>query len=185
MTGSSSKQHQSFQQEKLNQSTLVKRSHKRSRDHELCIALRSHLPSFDMIMAALEENGKWWDSFNSKIHSDICASADGLIEFARKVYTTNNPTELATLVTAYARSTSGNNHLYDFVDRTVISDMKCLETIEGLNCLILLGKSYIDVGEPKRAWLLYRRGIAMAQILVCRKCQLRCSLSKKYVGTFK
>ena len=164
-----SKQQQSFQQQKPNRSTTVKFSEKRFHDQDLCIALRSQLPSFDMVLTALEENGKWWDSFYSKIHSNAYESAEGLTEFARQVYTTNNPAELATLVTAYARSTSGNNHLYEFVEQAVLSNMKYLESIEGLNCLILLGKSYIDAGEPKRAWLLYRRGIAMAQMLVSQR----------------
>jgi hypothetical protein len=130
------------------------------------MTLRSYLPTFDKMMEALAENGQWWDSFNSKIHSNLYPSQESLLEYARKVYTTTSPTKLGTLVTAYARSSFGNDHLFEIVEQAIMSDITFLETVEGLNCLILLGKSYLDVGQPKRSWLLYRRGIAMAQILV-------------------
>ncbi|KAI9765752.1 MAG: hypothetical protein M1840_007186 [Geoglossum simile] len=116
-------------------------------------------------MSTLSTNGAWWNSFRHKTHAISQVPVEALVAFAARSYTSNNPAELGILVAAYARSSNQNHHLYATVDSLVISDSAYSATIEGMECLILLAKSYIDIGQPRRAWLMYRRGMAIAQLM--------------------
>ncbi|KAI9781855.1 MAG: hypothetical protein M1839_005647 [Geoglossum umbratile] len=131
----------------------------------VCEALRSALPGYDAVMSTLSKNGAWWSSFRHKTHAISQAPVEALATFAARSYTSNNPAELGILVAAYARSSTQNYHLYAIVDNLVISDSTYSATIEGMECLILLAKSYVDIGQPRRAWFMYRRGMAMAQLM--------------------
>jgi hypothetical protein len=128
--------------------------------------LRSALPAYDIILSILETKGAWWSSFRHKTHAISQAPIEALVAFARRSYSSNNPAELGVLMTAYARSSKQNEHLYAIVDSLVISDTAYLATIDGMDCLLLLAKSYTDIGQPRRAWYMYRRGIAIAQLMV-------------------
>jgi hypothetical protein len=132
----------------------------------LCRTLRASLPSFDDLLNVFSQNFCWWDAFNAKISPPFVQFGESLSQFARRTYTADDAVGLAALVTAYARCTDTNNQLYQLVDQTVLSDHAYLGTIEGLSCLVLLGKSYLDIGEAKKAWLLHRRGMSMAQVMV-------------------
>lgn len=35
-----------------------------------------------------------------------------------------------------------------------------------MECIILQGKCCLDIGQPRRGWLTYRRGLALAQLTV-------------------
>ena len=73
---------------------------------------------------------------------------------------------LGTLATAYARSLDKDRDIYAMVDSLIVSDLTYAATQEGLECLILLAKSYTDIGQPQRAWLTWRKGMAIAQLMV-------------------
>ncbi|CAG9984004.1 unnamed protein product [Clonostachys byssicola] len=47
----------------------------------------------------------------------------------------------------------------------VIGDVEMLSSLEGLECLILEGVYYINAGDLRRAWSVFRRAIALAQLL--------------------
>ncbi|KAL2072906.1 hypothetical protein VTL71DRAFT_12249 [Oculimacula yallundae] len=131
----------------------------------VCETLRSALPTYDIIMSTLSKNGAWWISFRQKCHAIYGAPVESLLAFAARIYTSSNPTELGTLVAAYARSTNHNNHLYALVDSLIISDLTYSATLDGLECLILLAKSYTDIGQPRRAWFVWRKGMTVAQLM--------------------
>lgn len=131
-------------------------------------ALRAALPKYDTIVETLSKNGSWWSSFRQKTVSALKQRQDSLLSIAPRAYTSNKPAVLGLLVTAYARSSQRNHHLYVLVDRLVISDHEYASTVEGLECLLLLGKCFTDIGQPRRAWYLYRRGLAIAQLMVWR-----------------
>lgn len=146
--------------------------------NSVCETLRSALPSYDATMSILSKNGAWWNSFRLKSHAVHEAPVEPLAAFGRRTYTTSNPAELGILVAAYARSMNQSHHLYDLVDRMVIADFSYSATLEGLECLILLAKSYTDIGQPRRAWFMWRRGIAIAQLMVpIPNCILPCDPS--------
>ena len=132
----------------------------------VCEMLRSVLPGYDTILSTFSKNGAWWSSFRYKTHAISQTPIEAFTAFAARSYTSNSPAELGTLVAAYARSSGQNQHLYAAVDSLVISDHAYSATVEGMECLILLAKSYIDIGQPRRAWLMYRRGMAIAQLMV-------------------
>ncbi|KAI9854171.1 MAG: hypothetical protein M1813_001341 [Trichoglossum hirsutum] len=132
----------------------------------VCETLRSALPDYDTVMSTLSKNGAWWSSFRHKTHAISQTPVEALAAFAARSYISGNPAQLGILVAAYARSSIQNYHLYAIVDSLVISDSAYSATMEGMECLILLAKSYIDIGQPRRAWLMYRRGMAIAQLMV-------------------
>ena len=38
-------------------------------------------------------------------------------------------------------------------------------TLEGLECAILMGKIYSDIGQARKSWLVFRRGLTFAQLM--------------------
>ncbi|KFX92085.1 hypothetical protein V490_05575 [Pseudogymnoascus sp. VKM F-3557] len=136
-----------------------------SQTKSVCERLRSALPPYDTMMSTLSKNRTWWASFRQKTSAIYQAPMVGILEFAAHTYTSNNPAKLGTLVTAYARTAEDAHHLYALVDTLVISEPAYLATTEGLECLILLAKCYTDIGQPQRAWLMWRRGMDIAQLM--------------------
>lgn len=59
------------------------------------------------------------------------------------------------------------------VDRLIISDDEIAATIDGLECMILEAKYHINLGRPRRSWLLYHRAIAFGQLLGLHRISLR------------
>ena len=131
-----------------------------------CATLRAALPGYDAMMATLTQNGHWWSSFRQKTNAISGSSVEELAAFASRTYTSTNPAELGILVAAYARSTSDGHHLFALVDDLIVSDFAYSTTPEGIECFILLAKAYTDIGQPRRAWLMWRRGMAIAQLMV-------------------
>ncbi|KAH8687320.1 hypothetical protein BGZ60DRAFT_5859 [Tricladium varicosporioides] len=132
---------------------------------EICKTLRSAIPNFDLMMQQLMRNGSWWSAFRYKTRDSSRIPTQALADFAKEAYISDSPAQVALLVTAYARSTPGQYHLYALVDSLIIADSAYVATTEGLECLILLAKAFTDVGQPRRAWLTYRRGVAIAQLM--------------------
>jgi hypothetical protein len=81
---------------------------------------------------------------------------------------TIEPLNLGILVSAFGRSTEENHpsKYFNLVDSLIISDNDYVSTVKGMECIILQAKCYLDIGQPRRAWLTYRRGIAMTQLMV-------------------
>jgi hypothetical protein len=125
------------------------------------------LPSYDTILSTLSKQGAWWNSFRQKVQTiSQAVPIEDLSAFAARVYTSGNPAEIGTLAIAYARSSTDKDHLYALIDRIVVSDLTYGATLEGMECLVLLAKTYTDIGQPKKAWFLWKRGMAMAQLMV-------------------
>ena len=51
------------------------------------------------------------------------------------------------------------------VQSLVTSDDELVSCIEGLECLVLQGLFHINAGNPRRAWLLFRRALATGQLM--------------------
>ncbi|KAH0499803.1 hypothetical protein TgHK011_006969 [Trichoderma gracile] len=136
-----------------------------SKSAHVCSTIRSMLPSYDTIISVLTKNGSWWDSFRSKAYAISEAPSQTIEAFAKRTYTSSNPADIGALAIAFSRSLNKHRYLYTLVDDLVISDINFLTTVEGLECLILLAKSYTDCGQPKRAWLVWRKGASAAQLM--------------------
>jgi hypothetical protein len=55
------------------------------------------------------------------------------------------------------------------VQSLITSDDELVSTIEGLECLILQGIFHINGGNPRRAWLTFRRALNIAQLMGLHK----------------
>ncbi|KAL8344210.1 hypothetical protein RB601_004644 [Gaeumannomyces tritici] len=160
---------------------------------DMCRALRSAIPAYDEVLAALPTAGGgacWWRSFRLKMQTLDPAQAlqpragggsedplEPLESFAARAYTSvASPALVGTLAVAYARSlqagSSGSGRramsaakIYGDVENLVLSDMVYAATGEGLECLVLLAYCYMDAGMPRRAWFLWRKGLGIAQMM--------------------
>jgi hypothetical protein len=133
---------------------------------EACSKLRSLLPEYDVLLSTLSENGAWWSSFRHKVEVICQGSYEDLAAFAARVYTSSDPAELGMLVVAYARSTGHHHHLYGLVDRLAIPDSAHSYSAEAMELLLLLAKAYSDIGQPRQSWMMYRKGLAISEVMV-------------------
>ena len=51
------------------------------------------------------------------------------------------------------------------VDQLIIADDEYAGSCDGLELIVLVAKTYINLGQPRKGWLLLRRGIALAQLI--------------------
>lgn len=133
---------------------------------KLCKTLRSNLPDFDTLLENFQNHGSWWSHWRRQVQSEG-EDLEDISDFVHRSYASRHPGDLGSLIAAYARHTwRGKVYLYGYIESMVISDAVYSSTIEGLECLILVAQCYMDVGQPRRAWLVYQRGIALARIMV-------------------
>jgi hypothetical protein len=118
------------------------------------------------MLQILAEDSAWWLFWCEKTFGRTIA-VEPLSDYAARVYSSEDPDELGTLVAAFGRSANINQDSYlAAVESMVISQHEYASTLKGMKCLILVAKCYLDFGQPKRAWLTYRRGLMLAQLLV-------------------
>ncbi|CAI4214298.1 unnamed protein product [Parascedosporium putredinis] len=118
-------------------------------------------------MATFATRGSWWSSYQQKTRALTQAPVVNLAQFAASNYTSEDPAKVALIVVAYARciGSKAGRRLYSLVEGLVIKEDAYLASVQGMECLVLLAKSYTDIGQPRRAWLTWRRGLCMAQFL--------------------
>ncbi|CAO2648924.1 Nn.00g098730.m01.CDS01 [Neocucurbitaria sp. VM-36] len=131
-------------------------------------ALIAMLPPYDQLSQLLNRNSDWWQTWRRK-----CSGTSGpeqtLPQFAAQALTTGNLGAIATVVLSVGiclSDESGDVDRYiEAVDRWVLSDDEYAASLEGMECLILKSKWYADVGQPRRAWIAYRKGLMYAQLM--------------------
>ncbi|CAK7218042.1 hypothetical protein SEUCBS140593_003409 [Sporothrix eucalyptigena] len=57
------------------------------------------------------------------------------------------------------------NRIAGVVSHTVTSNDELIGSVEGLECLILLGQQQSNAGQLRKAWLSYRRAMSLAQLM--------------------
>jgi hypothetical protein len=144
-----------------------KLSKSKSKSERVCEAFRSALPRYDKLVEILLARGSWWEYWLQKTFGTSRPS-ENLSQYAARIYCTGKPAELGVLVSAFALSTDTNDsYLFlSLVDQLIISDDEYAATVEGMECILLQSKCYLDVGKPRKAWLSYHRGLALAQLMV-------------------
>jgi hypothetical protein len=55
------------------------------------------------------------------------------------------------------------------VQALITSDDELVSTIDGLECLILQGLFHLNAGNPRRAWLTFRRALNICQLMGIHK----------------
>lgn len=135
------------------------------KSRKICERLRSCIPQYDQMISTLKSRGSWWCHFHRKIQPSA-RFKESLVAYAAQLYTSTSPIDLGILATAYARSTGQDQHLYSLVEQLVLSDTTYSHTLQGLECILLLAKSYTDIGQPRRSWCISRQGVNIAQLIV-------------------
>ncbi|KAH7313617.1 hypothetical protein B0I35DRAFT_435552 [Stachybotrys elegans] len=135
-------------------------NHKRTSE-----ALRAEMPPYDTIMQVALKRADWWVRVQRAARGTSSKAVESFPDFVQRNYTSDRPSEVAQIAIAYAFAADEDaSHLYALVSRLVISDMSYVSTVEGLDCLILLGILYADEGQPRRSWMIWRRGVVIAQL---------------------
>lgn len=128
-------------------------------------ALMAVLPPYHKLLIALQGNHHAWAVFQRK-----CPGTRGnatLEEFSYRVMHHGSPCEVGLLVILYGSCTEGDllDQCLALVERWIIMDDEYMGTLEGLECIILQGKIYSDIGQARRSWLAFRRGLTFAQLM--------------------
>lgn len=131
-------------------------------------ALIAALPPFDQLNKIFSSNSEWWQTWRRKCSgtSDV---EQTLAQFASKALAEGNIGAIGTVVLSVGICSADENDIdryIDAVDRYVLSDDEYAATLEGMECLILKAKWYADVGQPRRAWISYRKGLMYTQLMV-------------------
>jgi hypothetical protein len=142
------------------------RSAKRDKAKQALIAL---LPPYDQLNKILATNSDWWQTWRRKC-SGTSGPTQTLPQFAAHALTTGNIGAIGTVVLAVGICTSDESidveTYVETVDRWMLSDDEYAASLEGIECLILKAKWFADVGQPRRAWIAYRKGLMYAQLMV-------------------
>ena len=140
-------------------------------------ALIAMLPPFDQLTQLLNRNGDWWQTWRRK-----CSGTSGpeqtLSQFAAQALKEGNVGAIGTVVLSVGICTSDDSNDLDryieAVDRWVLADDEYAASLEGIECGLLKSKWYADVGQPRRAWIAYRKGLMYAQLMVSSYIYLLC-----------
>lgn len=153
-----------YSRDKLSGRQEIPSSRHRKRAIEKLLAT---LPPYDQLLQVLTEKRTWWwASWREKTFGPSEAG-ESLTQYASRVFTSNDPLDVALLVQAYGRTVKKGSHRYlKAVESLVICKDEYAATIKGLECIMLQAKCYLDFGQPRRAWLMYRRGLTLAQLIV-------------------
>ncbi|PVH97793.1 hypothetical protein DM02DRAFT_616265 [Periconia macrospinosa] len=130
-------------------------------------ALLAMLPPQPQLSKVLNSNSDWWATWRRKC-SGTCAQNETLAQFASKALTDVNIAAIGTVVLAVGICVDEEREVEKYlegVDRWVLADDEYAATLEGMELLILKAKWYADVGQPRRAWLAYRKGLMYTQLM--------------------
>ncbi|ORY11218.1 hypothetical protein BCR34DRAFT_484560 [Clohesyomyces aquaticus] len=123
------------------------------------------LPPYDQLNKILNSNSEWWATWRRK-----CSGTSGeltLPQFTAKALAEGNIGAIGTVVLSVGICSDEDSadRYIEAVDRYLLSDDEYAATLEGMECLILKAKWYADVGQPRRAWLAYRKGLMYTQLM--------------------
>lgn len=131
-------------------------------------SLLSLLPPFEKLQKIFERNGDWWHTWRLKC-SGTSLPGQTLAQFAERAIRDGNIGALGTVVLSLGICLAEDGDVEQYieaVDRYVLSEDEYAATIEGMECLILKSKWFADIGQPRRAWITYRKGLMYAQLMV-------------------
>jgi hypothetical protein len=155
-----------------------------NKNKALTKALTTMLPGsreLDIILDASEEWWTIWRKMFPEIADSRCKTIKESISHSLR---SDNPAEVAKMILCIAISIDQLPGDWDFnqlhldgspqelmeryiatVDQLITSDDEIAGTVDGVECMCLQAKYYINIGRPRRAWLIFRRAISFAQLL--------------------
>jgi hypothetical protein len=150
----------------------------------LVSALTQLLPSPHDLDIILESSSRWftiWRQMFPEITDRRCESIKEAVSHSLR---SESPAEIAKVMLCIAISVHQMPSDFDWtrlrlrddpkelmeryittIDQLVTSDDEIAATIDGIECMVLEAKYHINMGRPRRAWLLFHRAIAFCQLL--------------------
>lgn len=158
----------------------------------LIAALLHLLPTPDDLEVILENSQEWWAIWRTMFPHITDRRCVTIKESVSHSLRSENPAEIAKIMLCIALSINQLPQDFDWsrvsmkenpselmeryistVDRLIIQDDEIAATIDGLECMILEAKYQINMGRPRRSWLLYHRAIAFGQLLGLHRLTMR------------
>ncbi|RMZ88038.1 hypothetical protein DV736_g4733, partial [Chaetothyriales sp. CBS 134916] len=169
-------------QRKESEPTLSREQYNKNRT--LIAVLTQMLPSAHDLSIILESSHEWWVIWRKMFPEITDRRCESMKESVSHSLRSDKPAEIAKIILCIAISlhqmpdgfdwsrlhlTESRSQLMDkyisAVDKLIISDDEVAATIEGIECMVLASKYHINMGRPRRSWLLYHRAIAFCQLL--------------------
>lgn len=163
-----------------------------NKSKSLIAALLQLLPTPDDLEIILENSQEWWAIWRTMFPHITDRRCVTIKESVSHSLRSEKPAEIAKIMLCIALSINQLPQDFDWskvsmkegrsdlmeryisaVDRLIISDDEIAATIDGLECMILEAKYHINLGRPRRSWLLYHRAIAFGQLLGLHRLSLR------------
>lgn len=158
----------------------------------LIAALLQLLPTPDDLEIILENSQEWWAIWRTMFPHITDRRCVTIKESVSHSLRSEKPAEIAKIMLCIALSINQLPQDFDWgrvsmkenpaelmeryistVDRLIIQDDEIAATIDGLECMILEAKYHINLGRPRRSWLLYHRAIAFGQLLGLHRLSMR------------
>lgn len=154
------------------------------KDCKLRDTLLALLPSHENLTAVFAGTEKWWRVWR-RMFPELYTTPEGTLEeFIAQAYSTTTPASIAKTLLCTAISLDqlpigwDQQHLnlslpaeqlmekyVNTVHDLITSDDDIAGTIEGIECMYLETKHYVNVGRPRKAWLTFRRALSFAELL--------------------
>jgi hypothetical protein len=150
----------------------------------LLAALNKLLPSASDLEIILEQSHEWWTIWKKMFPEISDSRCDTIKESVSHSLRSEKPAELAKIMLCIALSIHQLPHEFDrsrlqmredptdlmeryivTVNKLITSDDEIAATLDGIECMMLEGKYHINMGRPRRAWLLFHRALAFSQLL--------------------
>ncbi|KAF2456743.1 hypothetical protein BDY21DRAFT_345984 [Lineolata rhizophorae] len=142
-------------------STVMKDRKERTRK-----VLMQHLPKRDRMYQIMNQNQEWWITWRHKC-SGTWKNDESLPSFADRALRSENPVLIGILLICIGISAETNilDKYLALVDHHITSVDEFAVTLEGMECILLQSKVYADIGQPRRAWLCFRRAATYCQLI--------------------
>lgn len=158
----------------------------------LVAALNKLLPSPRDLDIMLEASSKWFDIWRQMFPEIADLRCGSVKESVSHSLRSDNPAEIAKTMLCIAISVHQMPPDFDWqrlqlrddprdlmdkyiaaIDELITGDDEIAATVPGIECMILEAKYHINMGRPRRSWLLFRRAIAFAQLLGLHRLSTR------------
>jgi hypothetical protein len=155
----------------------------------VCEALTDLLPSQSAMSELLEIDGFWWDLLRI-LHPYMCCEDDkmSIQSYVLLALNQGNPCILGNALSWLAMSMQSLPMSYDTgllcipiplndlpqhyvsaIDRLIVCDDEISSSLEGIECILLQGQFYGNVGRPRKAWTIIRKALSHALLLELHK----------------
>jgi hypothetical protein len=150
----------------------------------LIAALTQLLPSPRDLEIILESSHEWWTIWRRMFPEISDHRCETMKESVSHALRSDRPAEIAKIMLCIAISMHQMPDGFDWkrlhlkesrtelvdkyistVNKLIVNDDEIAATIDGIECMALEAKFQVNMGRPRRAWLLFHRAIAFSQLL--------------------